>query len=131
MSDQTTAPLPKHLIHELSSESTLPLLNFLLKSNTRDTVEQTTETIHSVTAGIGIDKPPPIPDESEQFKAWALNLIKNGPGGSREKILGNPTVSIYARLFFLFADLVFRLPSLELECPAYVLATNSRKPASM
>lgn len=74
------------------SESTLPLLNFLLRSSPNDTVEDTTKAIHSVTAGIGVDQPPKIPDESVIDKTALMNLINNGPSGKGTKIPGQPTV---------------------------------------
>jgi len=102
MSSQPATPTSKFLSNELHSESTLPLLNFLLRSSPNDTVEDTTKAIHSVTAGIGVDPPPPIPaipderpdklpDESVIDKTALINLINNGPGEGT-KIPGQPTV---------------------------------------
>ena len=72
---------------ELRSESTLPLLNFLLRTRPDQTAETLATCLHEVTAGVGEDDPP-IPDESEQLKSEYLRLMKDGPG----EISGNPSV---------------------------------------
>ena len=77
------------LTQEFRSESTLPLLNFLLQSSSDQTPETLADTLHSVTAGVGKDDTP-IPDESEQVKVQLLKLMKDGPG----KVTGSPTVSL-------------------------------------
>ena len=75
------------LKQEVRSESTLPLLNFLLRTKPGQTAETLTTCLHEVTAGIGQDDPP-IPDESEQLKSEYLRLMRDGPG----EITGSPTV---------------------------------------
>lgn len=76
------------LEQEILSQSTLPLLNFLLATNPQDSAEKIAEHLHEVTAGIG-KQDPPIPDESEQVKVELLRLMKDGPG----KVTDSPTVS--------------------------------------
>ncbi len=76
------------LKQEVRSESTLPLLNFLLSTKPGQTDEAVAKSLHEVTAGIG-KQDPPMPDESEQDKEALLKLMKDGPG----KVTGNPTVS--------------------------------------
>jgi hypothetical protein len=100
MSNQLIAESKEFSSHDLHSESTLPLLNFLLRSRKEYSAEKTNEIIHSVTAGIGIDKKPPIPDESEILRTNYINLINHGPSGTGTKISGMPTVSILSKVFF-------------------------------
>lgn len=77
------------LKQEARSESTLPLLNFLLSCKGPDeSLESLAENLHDTTASVG-KKEPPIPDESEELKEVLLRLIEHGPG----KVTGNPTVS--------------------------------------
>lgn len=77
------------LKQEVRSESTLPLLNFLLSCTGPDqTAESVAKNLHDTTASVG-KKKPPIPDESEELKEVLLRLIKDGPG----KVTGDPTVS--------------------------------------
>lgn len=78
---------------DFRSESTLPLLNFLLHTTPDQAVEDIAILLHNVTKGIGIDESP-LPDESEQLKDVFLKLIKDGPG----KVTGNPSVSSYSFL---------------------------------
>ena len=77
------------LEREVYSESTLPLLNFLLSTKPGQTDEAVASTLQKVTAGIGKQNPP-LPDESEQLKTELLRLMDDGPG----KVTGNPTVSL-------------------------------------
>ena len=77
------------LEQEARSESTLPLLNFLLSAKPEQTAEKITSILHEVTAGVGKQEPP-LPDESEQLKHVLLTLMKDGPG----KVTGHPTVSL-------------------------------------
>jgi hypothetical protein len=107
MADPSSLPTEDFFGTELHSESTLPLLNFLLKSRPEDSTKNATITFHNVTAGIGVDAPPPvleipkqIPDESIIEKTALLNLINVGPSGDGKKITGNPTV----RLLVIFAS---------------------------
>ncbi|KAL9610747.1 MAG: hypothetical protein Q9167_004566 [Letrouitia subvulpina] len=74
---------------EIRSESTLPLLNFLLHTKPEQSPESIADVLHEVTARIG-EQPPPIPDESEQLRSELLRLIEKGPG----KVTGHPTVTI-------------------------------------
>ena len=76
------------LEQEVRSESTLPLLNFLLCTKPEDPIEVITKRLQQVTAGIGEQKSP-IPDESKQVQIELLRLMKDGPG----KVTDNPTVS--------------------------------------
>ena len=78
------------LATEVKSESTLALLNFLLGTKPGDSTERICNVLHEVTARVG-EQPPPIPDESEQFKTEWLKLIKDGPG----HISGRPRVKIF------------------------------------
>ncbi|KAJ1323045.1 L-amino-acid oxidase [Microdochium nivale] len=81
-----------YLRHEIHSESTLPLLSFLLRERP-DTAKRATQLFHEVIRGIGEDKRP-IPDESEQVEPAMIDLIENGPSGNNTKIPGEPTVTI-------------------------------------
>lgn len=83
-------PRANWLEQEFRSESTLPLLNFLLCTKPEDPTEVITKHLQEVTAGIGKQKSP-IPDESKQVELELLRLMKDGPG----KVTDNPTVSPY------------------------------------
>ena len=79
---------PVFLTSELFSESTLPLLNFLLHA--RDaSAKQIAEKLHYYTATVGIEKRP-IPDESDQLKPVLLELIRKGAG----PVEGKPKVRL-------------------------------------
>ena len=93
------APISQFLARELHSESTLPFLNFLLQSRPGQSVADTCQQVHAIAAGVGVDKPPTLPDESEQLKLTLLKLMKDGPGKTPgEKIPGNPSVRLRAWL---------------------------------
>ena len=77
------------LEQEARSESTLPLLNFLLSANPEQTAEQIASVLHETKARVGVQEPP-LPDESEQLRKVLLTLMKDGPG----KVTGHPTVSL-------------------------------------
>lgn len=78
------------LTHEIHSESTLPLLSYLIRL--RPGEKSATEVFHQVKAGVGKDLRP-IPDESEQLEPTLISLIDNGPGGDRSrKVPGSPKV---------------------------------------
>ena len=112
---------------DVCSESTLPLLIFLLSIKPDQLVEDIAVLLHEVTNGIGKDRPP-LPDESEQLKDVLLKLIKDGPG----KVTGNPSVSSLD-----FPDrqdsllTLSRSPLLEQVSLAYVPDTSLRKLVSM
>lgn len=91
----TAAPVfePGYLRHEIHSESTLPLLSFLLRERP-DTAKRATQLFHEVIRGIGEDKRP-IPDESVQVEPAMIELMDNGPSGKNTKIPGEPTVRKY------------------------------------
>lgn len=77
------------LTQEVRSESTLPLLNFLLSCKSpKESPESVAQNLRDITASIG-EKIPPIPSEAKQVKDELLGLIRYGPG----KVTGNPTVS--------------------------------------
>lgn len=77
------------LKQEVRSESTLPLLNFLLSCKGPDeSPKSLARNLHYTSASVG-EKEAPIPDESEELKEVLLQLIKDGPG----KVTGDPTVS--------------------------------------
>lgn len=77
------------LKQEVRSESTLPLLNFLLSCKGPDESPQSlARNLHDISASVG-EKEAPIPAESEELKEVLLQLIKDGPG----KVTGDPTVS--------------------------------------
>ena len=78
-----------YLTQEIHSESTLPLLSWLLKAE-KDNEKSFTQIFHEVKAGVGT-APRPIPDESEQVEPAMLQLIEKGPGGG-QLIEGNPKV---------------------------------------
>ena len=82
--------LPREFLdQEVQAESTLPLLNFLLKTRPEQTPASIANVLREVTAGIGKDPPPPtIPDESEQLRKSYLKLMKDGPG----EVTGKPKV---------------------------------------
>jgi len=79
-----------YLTQEIHSESTLPLLSWLLRT-AQDSDKSPTRIFHEVKAGVGKDDRP-IPDESEQVEPTMLQLIEKGPGGGK-KIKGNPKVT--------------------------------------
>lgn len=80
------------LTHEIHSESTLPLLSYLVRL--RPGEKSATDVFHRVKAGIGAD-PRVIPDESEQLEPTLINLIDHGPGGDRgRKVPGGPKVRV-------------------------------------
>jgi hypothetical protein len=87
---------PEFLTHEIYSESTLPLLSYLLR-NGPDSSKSATTVFHEVQAGIGQDARP-IPDESEQVEPAMLLLMKNGPSGNGSKIPGAPKVRDFTEL---------------------------------
>ncbi|KAF5024621.1 hypothetical protein F66182_3384 [Fusarium sp. NRRL 66182] len=77
---------------ELHSESTLPFLSYLVQCRQKNQSGSTT-IFQNVKSSIG-DAVRPIPDESEQLEKVLINLIDNGPSGSKKKVTGNPTVTI-------------------------------------
>lgn len=89
---------PEFLRHELYSESTLPLLSYLIRNvhaRETDSDQTATDIFHEVKRGIGLDdRPiPDVPDESEQVEPAMLLLMKEGPSGNGTKIQGAPKVS--------------------------------------
>lgn len=116
---------PNWLKQEVCSESTFPLLNFLLRTEQKQTVERVTELLHAVTASVGKD-PPPLPDEGEQSQKELLLLMKDGPG----KVSGNPTVSSPFSWPFRSKLKLYRLPLSEPGFLACALDTSLRKPGS-
>lgn len=82
-----TAPL--FLKSELRSESTLPLLNFLLHTLPESSTEQVTANLHYYSVTIGKERRP-IPDESKQLEPVLLELIEKGAG----PVKGKPTASL-------------------------------------
>lgn len=86
-----SGPTPRYLHREIHSESTLPLLSFLLRERP-DTAKRATQLFHEVISGIGIDERP-IPDESAQVEPTLIELIEKGPSGDGNKIGKKLTVS--------------------------------------
>lgn len=83
----------QYLAQEIRSESTLPLLSWLLRTE-QDSEKSPTRIFHEVKAGVGIDTrpiPDDFPDESELVEAEMLNLINKGPGDGKP-IQGSPKV---------------------------------------
>lgn len=78
---------PGFIGQEIHSESTLPLLSFLIGCRFSD--DPLSKIFSDVKSQIG-EADRPIPDESEQLKTSLINLIDHGPGG---KVTGRPTVS--------------------------------------
>ena len=78
---------------ELHSESTLPLLTYLVQCK-QNNHSGTRALFQDVKANIGKAKRP-IPDESEQLEKVLLRLIEKGPSDDHKKIPGNPTVSCH------------------------------------
>lgn len=72
------------LTHEVHSESTLPLLQWLLRTQQQELLPDSeqkktdTEIFKDVKGGVGKDARP-IPDESELVEGPMLNLIAKGP----------------------------------------------------
>ena len=85
---------------EVRSESTLPLLNFLLSASPGQSSAQLADVLHQVTADIG-QQDPPLPDESEELKEVLLKLMKDGPG----KPDWTPKVSALSQNVRMCADL--------------------------
>lgn len=84
------------MIHEIRSESTLPLLNFLLTAGPNQSTQKVAIVLHQVTADIG-KQDPPIPDESEQDRTRLLKLIKDGPG----TVEGHPKASFVSSILYI------------------------------
>lgn len=82
----------RYLTQEIRSESTLPLLSWLLRTK-QDPETSPTQIFHEVKAGVGVD-PRPIPDESEEVEEPMLRLIEKGPGDGT-KIKGKPRVMYF------------------------------------
>ncbi len=112
-------PAASWLEQETRSESTLPLLNFLLSAKAEQTAEEIASVLHEVTAGVG-EQEPPLPDESEQLKYELLKLMKDGPG----KVSGNPTVSLETLWPVPIRLNLFRSPLSELASLGCVPDTN-------
>lgn len=82
---------PGFIRQEIQSESTLPLLSFLISYRFSD--DNLSKIFEDVKSQIGrADRP--IPDESEQLRTSLINLINSGPGKDGEDLLGRPTVSM-------------------------------------
>ncbi|KAJ4255987.1 hypothetical protein NW762_009061 [Fusarium torreyae] len=77
---------------ELHSESTLPLLSYLIKCKENDK-EGSKAIFQDVKSSIG-EADRPIPDEAEPLEDVLIGLIDNGPSGSGQKIPKSPTVTI-------------------------------------
>lgn len=79
------------LTSELHSESTLPLLTYLVRCK-QSNHNGTGILFQDVKSNIG-EADRPIPDESVELKKILLKLIEKGPSGDHKRIHGNPTVS--------------------------------------
>lgn len=113
--------------HEIQSESTLPLLSYLLKSRQLED-ETLVDIFHNVKAGVGTDERP-IPDEAVIIEKEMINIINNGPQGGR--LEGKPKVRSSSTYLFSPKLTIFRSPLLELAPQASALDTSSRKLDSM
>lgn len=94
MTDLSSAEA-QYFAQEIRSESTLPLLSWLLRTE-QDSKKSPTRIFHEVKAGVGKDERPipdeEFPDESELVEADMLNLINIGPGDGKP-IQGSPKVA--------------------------------------
>ncbi|KAF4972603.1 hypothetical protein FSARC_876 [Fusarium sarcochroum] len=77
---------------ELHSESTLPLLSYLIKCGENDQ-DDPKDIFQDVKSSIG-EADRPIPDEAEPLENVLIGLINHGPGGSGQRIPKGPTVTI-------------------------------------
>ncbi|KAK4198244.1 putative L-amino-acid oxidase [Triangularia verruculosa] len=87
MSDQYATGVPEHIINDVRSPSSTPLLNFLLhytrereeKGRYSDRISHL-DAVEVIKKGLNPDDP--LPDESKELMGPLLNLIENGPGNS-------------------------------------------------
>lgn len=85
------------------SESTLPLLNYLLRRGPEASTAHATQIFQTVKAGVGKDKPPL--DESEQLRDPYMQMIDEGVGKGG-KVHGSPKVATLHGWFEVFIWLI-------------------------
>lgn len=84
-------PVSNFIQQDAGSASTLPLLNYFLKTGPNTSTTEALQVFERVKEGVGKDEPPL--DESEQLRGPYLDMIDFGVGHGK-KITGSPKVVV-------------------------------------